>query len=142
MEEATTATNPIVNTSAYVANSTPKELFVRIQNESCYSITSFFVTTKNCPPTVYNFISANHDGANDDFYIDGLRNIFLNFKIEIYNRWGKLIWTGNQNTDNWDGTVKNGFEFTNAPDGTYFYLLFLNEMDYPEPLKGFLYLNH
>ncbi len=142
IEEATTATNPIVNTTAYIANSTPKKLFVRIQNENCYSITSFDLTTKNCPPTVYNFISANQDGANDDFYIDGLRNIFLNFKIEIYNRWGKLIWTGNQNTDNWDGTVKNGFEFTNAPDGTYFYLLFLNEMDYPEPLKGFLYLNH
>ncbi len=142
IEEAITATNPIGNTTVYVANSTPKELFVRIQNESCFSTTSFQLTTKNCPPMVYNFISANQDGSNDDFYIDGLRNIFLNFKIEIYNRWGKLIWTGNQNTENWDGSVKNGFEFTNAPDGTYFYLLFLNDRDYPEPLKGFLYLNH
>jgi len=76
------------------------------------------------------------------FFIDGLRNIFLNYRIEIYNRWGRLIWTGNQQTEDWNGYVKDGFETTKAPDGTYYYLLFLNDKDYPQPLNGFLYLNH
>jgi len=142
IENATNGVNPILNTTNYVAIATPKEIFIRIDNENCFSITSFLLTTRNCPPKVYNYISANNDTYNDNLTIDGLYDIFLDFKIEIYNRWGRLIWIGNQNTDKWTGQVKDGIGSENAPDGTYFYLLFLNDIDYPEPLKGFLYLNH
>lgn len=142
LEDATADINSILNTTNYQAMPTPKEIFVRIFNDNCFSITSFLLTTRNCPPTVYNFVSANTDTYNDTFFIGGLRNIFLDFKIEIYSRWGRLLWTGNQNTEDWDGYVKDGVGSKNAPDGTYFYLLFLNDIDYPEPLSGFLYLNH
>ena len=142
LENATTNVNPIPNPSNYVASATPKEIYVRVSNENCFSITSFVLTTRNCPPTVYNFVSANSDSYNDSFFIGGLRDIFLNFKLEIYSRWGRLLWTGNQNTEDWNGYVKDGVGSQNAPDGTYFYLLFLNDVDYPEPLRGFLYLNH
>ena len=142
LEDATADINSIINTTSYQAMLTPKEIFVRIFNENCSSITSFLLITRNCPPTVYNFVSANSDSYNDGFFIDGLRDIFLNFKVEIYSRWGRLLWTGNQNTEDWDGYVKDGVGSKNAPDGTYFYLLFLNDVDYPEPLRGFLYLNH
>ncbi len=142
LDQATNEISAISNTQHYVAYTTPKTIFVRIDNENCYSITSFLLTTKNCPPTVYNYISANNDSVNDHFAIDGLRDIFINYRIEIYNRWGKLVWTGNNNSEDWDGHVKDGFDISKAPDGTYFYLIFLNDKDYPEPLKGFLYLNH
>ena len=142
LENATDDVNPILNPSNYVAMITPKEIFVRVSNQNCFKITSFLLTTRNCPPTVYNFVSANNDTTNDNFYIGGLHDIFLNFKLEIYSRWGRLLWTGNQNTEDWDGYVKDGVGSKNAPDGTYFYLLFLNDIDYPEPLRGFLYLNH
>ena len=142
LENATADVNPILNPSSYVATTTPKEIFVRVFNQNCFSITSFLLTSRNCPPTVYNFVSDNNDATNDNFYIGGLRDIFLNFKLEIYSRWGRLIWTGNQNTEDWDGYVKDGVGRKNAPDGTYFYLLFLNDIDYPQPLQGFLYLNH
>lgn len=141
-EDAANAVNPILNTTNYVAVPTPKEIFVRVDNEHCFAVTSFLLKTRNCPPTVYNYISVNHDTHNDTFTIDGLRNIFLNFKIEIYNRWGRLVWTGNQDTADWNGHVGNGFYDDRATDGTYFYLLFLDDPDYPEPMKGFLYLNH
>lgn len=141
-EDALLGINPILNTSNFQVIPTPKEIFVRITNAHCSSVTSFLLKTRNCPPTVYNYVSANDDTYNDTFTIDGLRNIFLNFKLEIYNRWGRLVWVGNNNTENWNGFIKDGVGSTNAPDGTYFYLLFLNDMDYPEPLKGFLYLNH
>jgi gliding motility-associated-like protein len=140
-DNASNAVGTILDPYFYVAT-TPKEIFIRIDNENCFSITSFLLTTRNCPPTVYNYISANNDTYNDNLTIDGLYDIFLDFKIEIYNRWGRLIWIGNQNTDKWTGQVKDGIGSENAPDGTYFYLLFLNDIDYPEPLKGFLYLNH
>lgn len=134
--------NPIINTADYVAPTTPKEIFVRVGNEHCFSITSFMLTTKNCPPIVYNFVSANNDNFNDTFYIKGLRDIFLNFDLKIYNRWGTLVWTGNNNTPNWDGFANQGMIIGSpqVPDGTYYYVLNLNDPDYKEPLIGFLYL--
>lgn len=141
-ENATNSLNPILIPSNYVATTTPKEIFVRIENDHCFAITSFLLTTKNCPPTVYNFVSANNDTQNDIFFIAGLRDIFLNHKIEVYNRWGRQIWEGNQNTESWDGNVKDGVINKSAPDGTYFYFIHLNDPDYPKPLSGYLYLVH
>lgn len=137
---AIAAFNPILNTSSYEAQTTPKEIFVRIENENCFEISSFNLTTKNCPPTVYNAVSADGDGLNDVFYIDGLRDIFMNYKLEIYSRWGQHLWTGTNDKEDWDGTVPNGIGVEKAPAGTYFYILYLNDIDYPEALVGYLYI--
>lgn len=139
--DASAASNAIANTTNYIATSTPKEIFIRIENQNCYSISSFWLYTKNCPPTVYNYVSNNNDQANDTFFIDGLRNVFVNFELEIYNRWGKLIWTGNNNTPDWDGMTNKGLRVDNSavPEGTYYYILNLNDKDYPEPITGWLY---
>jgi gliding motility-associated-like protein len=134
--------NALNNTSNYEAITTPKALFVRIENQDCYSITSFNLFTKNCPPTIYNAVSANNDTKNDAFFIEGLRDIFVNFKLEIYNRWGKLLWTGDQNKPDWDGFVSEGIGNEKAPAGTYYYILYLNDADFPEPMKGYLYLTY
>jgi gliding motility-associated-like protein len=98
--------------------------------------------TENCPPTVYNFISANEDGWNDYFFVKGLRNIFLDFKIEIFNRWGKLIWTGSQQTEDWRGETTEPIEWngTISADGTYYYVIHLNDPNYRTPLQGYLYI--
>jgi hypothetical protein len=135
--------NSIVNTSNYIALNTPKTIFIRIENSAgCYSITSFELTTKNCPPVVYNFVSADNDGYNDTFHVEGLKDIFLNHKISIYNRWGKLVWTGNNNSNEWDGFANNGLlmDDNQIPSGTYYYVIELNDTDYKEPLTGYLYL--
>ncbi len=142
-EDAENKQNEITNTNTYEALTTPQTLYVRIENDfGCYSITSFNLITRNCPPTVYNAVSVNNDGYNDDFFIDGLRDIFTDFKLEIYNRWGKLLWTGNNNVPNWDGYVKDGIGGNKAPEGTYFYILYLNDENYPDPLTGYLYLTY
>lgn len=142
-ENAESGMNPIIGTSNYHATATPKEIFVRVDNGVCFSVTSFLLMTKNCPPTVYNYVSANEDGKNDSFFIDGLRNIFLNFQLSVYNRWGVLVWTGNNDSEDWKGLTTKGIRIdgNHAPDGTYFYVLDLNDPDYAEPLTGFLYLN-
>jgi gliding motility-associated-like protein len=136
------ATNVIWNTSNYTAESTPKSIFVKVDNGTCFSTTSFLLTTKNCPPTIYNFVSANNDTKNDNFYIEGLRNVFLNFNLSIYNRWGTLIWTGNNNLPDWEGYANKGvlINHSELPVGTYYYLLDLNDKDYPKPLAGYLFL--
>lgn len=140
IEDAFNQSNPIVNTTNYVANSTPKVIYIRLENENCYGFTSFLLTTKNCPPTVYNYVSGNFDGYNDGFFVEGLRDIFLNFEIKIYNRWGKWLWTGNHSKPDWDGYVENGVDEKYAPAGTYYYVIYLNDPDYNQPLVGYLYL--
>ena len=138
-QEAQNNTNSIVNTNHYEATTTPKTIWVRIENENgCYSITSFLLLTKNCPPIVYNAVSPNNDGLNDIFFIKGLRNIFLNFHLEVYNRWGRLLWTGNNNTPDWNGKAENSIDGERVPSGTYYYILHLNDPDYPDALTGYL----
>lgn len=132
--------NPITNSSNYEAITTPKEIFILIDN-GCFSITSFLLLTENCPPIVYNAVSPNNDTTNDTFFIDGLRDVFVNFELLIYNRWGKHLWTGNNNKPDWDGYIQDGVSSTIAPDGTYYYILYLNDPNYPEPLTGYLYIN-
>ena len=135
--------NPILNTTNYIALNTPKIIYIRLDNGGgCYSITSFVLTTKNCPPVVNNFVSPDNDGYNDTFHIEGLKDIFLNHKISIYNRWGKLVWTGNNNSNEWDGFANNGLliDDKQIPSGTYYYVIELNDAEYNEPLTGYLYL--
>ncbi|HEX9979240.1 MAG TPA: gliding motility-associated C-terminal domain-containing protein [Flavobacterium sp.] len=141
--DAENAANAIINTSSYHVQSTPATIFVRIEDGTCFSITSFDLLTKNCPPIIYNFVSANNDGVNDVFFIEGLRDIFLNFKLAVYNRWGAKIWEGDNNSADWNGRATKGYRIIGdeVPDGTYFYVLDLNDPDYENPFSGFLYLN-
>lgn len=142
LSDATLGINNIVNTTNYYSASLPKEIFVRIEDRNCFAITSFFLKLKNCPPIVYNAVSVNGDGMNDTFHIEGLRDVFVNFKLYVYNRWGKEVWQGDNSTPEWDGYIKDGIGSKQAPDGTYFYILYLNDPDYPDALNGYLYLNH
>lgn len=139
-EDANQNVNPIYNSHHYLSDLSPKELFVRVGDANCFTVTSFILQTYNCPPTVYNAVSANGDGLNDTFFIEGLRTIFLNFELYIYNRWGKLVWRGDQYTEDWNGLIKDGVGHELAPEGTYFYILKLNDPDNPNDLTGFVYL--
>lgn len=136
--------NPITISTDFLTTTSPQEIFIRITNDNCYSITSLLLETKNCPPKVYNLVTANNDGDNDTFYIEGLRDIFVNFKLEIYNRWGNLIWEGNNNTEDWNGFATKGPRIMGdkVSPGTYYYILNLNDPDYPKPLTGFIHLTN
>lgn len=134
-------TNAISNFSDYTAPTTPMTIFVKVDNGICYSETTFMLTTRNCPPTVYNYIAPN-GSQNESFFIDGLRDVFVNFKLSVYNRWGRLVWTGDNNAPNWDGYANNSavIDHKPLPSGTYFYALELNDPEYPQPLIGYVYL--
>lgn len=143
LADAENNSSPILNSQDYTAATTPKEIFIRIENENCFSTTSFLLDIKNCPPIIYNAFTPNNDYFNDYFQIDGLRDIFTNFKLFIYNRWGTLIWKGGQNTENWYGQATEGTIISGGnqvPDGTYYYVLELNDRDYPKPMTGWVYL--
>ena len=136
--------NPIVDYNDYEPNSSPKQIFIRLTNDHCYTIVPFFLQIKNCPPKIYNLVTANNDGANDTFFIEGLRNIFTDFKLEIFNRWGNLVWEGNNQTEDWNGYATKGPRVmgNKVTPGTYYYILHLNDADYPEALTGFIHLTN
>jgi gliding motility-associated-like protein len=142
-EDLLNNTNPIEDISNYTVSATPATIFVKVDNGNCFQVGTFMLKTIKCPPTIYTYVSANNDGVNDTFTIKGLRDVFFNFKLEIYNRWGKLVWTGNNSAPNWDGQAAEGYILDNSQiiDGTYFYSLQLNDADYPDPLSGYLFLN-
>lgn len=139
--DAQAAINPITNTSNFEALTTPKTIWVRIENtDDCIAFTSFLLKAINCQLIIHNAVSPNNDGLNETFYIAGLRNIYVNFKLEVYNRWGRLIWTGDNNKPDWNGKAEHAVGNEDAPGGTYYYILYLNDPNYPDPLTGYLVL--
>ena len=91
--------------------------------------------------TIYNEFSPNGDGVNETFVIDCLER-FPNNKLEVYNRWGNIVYSKNGYLNDWNGT-SNGRALINESDkipvGTYYYLLDLG--DGSEPRVGWLYIN-
>ncbi len=76
--------------------------------------------------------SPNNDGKNDLWIIDYLEQ-FPNHEVEIYNRWGDLLfYAKNYNNAPFDGKYKG----TNLPVGTYYYIIKLNNPGYPKPYSG------
>ncbi len=71
---------------------------------------------------VYSGISPNGDDKNDVLYIEGLANFPQN-KLTIYNRNGRIIFQQSPYDNNWKGTSRDG----DLPDGSYFYMLELND---------------
>jgi gliding motility-associated-like protein len=56
---------------------------------------------------VPNSITADEDGLNDLFKpVFALPDIIKTYEMEIYNRWGQLIYSTNSQYDGWDGTFK------------------------------------
>lgn len=141
--DANTDANRIYNTTEYNNTTDPEQIYVRVDNGECYTVTSFLLNTRKCPPTTYNYVTPNDDGYNDTFFVEGLRDIFYDFKMSIYNRWGNLVWTGDHNKEDWDGIAtveKVGTDNNTVPVGTYYFVLELNDPEYPEPIVGWVYV--
>jgi gliding motility-associated-like protein len=68
--------------------------------------------------------SPNGDGINDNFTFGGddIRDLTVN----IYDRSGKRVYTGNTNNCLWDGTLNDSQK---AETGTYFYDIFATAVD-------------
>lgn len=90
---------------------------------------------------VYNEFSPNGDGVNDYFKIDCISR-YPNNTLQVYNRWGNIVFQTRSYKNDWDGTP-NGRAMVQPEDqlpvGTYYYVLDLG--DGSEPRTDWLYLN-
>jgi len=73
----------------------------------------------------------NGDGVNEDWQIDRIED-FPDCVVEIYNRWGELLFRSIGYNQRWDGIYKN----KPLPVGTYYYVIELNHPKFPNPYTG------
>lgn len=114
---------------------------------NCYSdVLEVTASLSNCDVTPDFFIpdgfSPNGDTVNDTFRVPKIEFIYPDFSLEIYNRYGNLLFKGNRDKPEWDGRnsdYKIGIDGM-APNGVYFYVLHLNKGN-KKPIQGRLYLN-
>ncbi|MDB5230649.1 MAG: hypothetical protein JWN76_1454, partial [Chitinophagaceae bacterium] len=78
-----------------------------------------------------NAFSPNGDGVHDQWVIEGIQN-FNQATVEVYNRYGALVYKGNGQP--WDGTAQGKI----VSGGTYYYLIRLNNDLHREPFTGWV----
>ncbi len=115
-------------------------------NETVYTQTVHLA----CEIEIYNAISANGDGNNDEFVLKGI-NCYPGNTVEIFDRWGRLVYsTRNYNSI---GNVFKGYanakdvvsKGEKLPTGTYFYVVqydynFGNGASQPMKQSGYIHL--
>ncbi len=117
-----------------------------VSASGCESSTRLAVTvdlTKCEDILIPDGFSPNGDTVNDEFVIKDIEIAYPRFTLEIYNRYGNILYKGNINTPNWNGTttvggVKLGSNV--VPVGVYFYILEFND-GARNPKQGRLYLS-
>jgi len=120
-----TASNPTANPTT-----TTTYTVVVTSTQGCTASDSVMVTVR---PTIIfpDGISPNGDGANDTWIIDGI-DLFPNCNVEVYNRWGELLFQSPGYKENWDGTFKGKA----LPVGTYYYIIDLGDPLFPDAYTG------
>ncbi len=132
-------TEPLINGNTYYASLTI--------GGGCESSERLEVTvdlTSGCDELfIPDGFSPNNDGLNDEFYIKNIADLYPNFKLEIFNRYGNMVYTGGINTPNFTGK-SNQSTFIGKevlPSGVYFYILYYNDATNKQPVQGRLYLS-
>ncbi len=98
-------------------------------SSSCASpTTAFGIVSIDCPQLeIPNVFTPNNDGINDLFKVNLSGQALQNFNINIYDRWGILIFSSPSVNYKWDGRTTSGQKVVN---GTYFYIIDLNGKQY------------
>jgi len=119
-------------------------------NEDCdFDGTPNYLDSDPCSLMPQGF-TPNGDGINDTLIIPAAVNA-LNFTIEIYNRWGNIVYEYDRNgavsPEWWDGFSNGRWTLSESsekvPVGTYFYVLDFNDINGTrEPITGWIYVNY
>jgi gliding motility-associated-like protein/uncharacterized repeat protein (TIGR01451 family) len=76
---------------------------------------------------IYNIITPNGDGLNDNFVISCVKDA----DIEIYDRYGSIVYKNQNYTNDWNGVANQNGKIIGKgeklPNGTYFFVLRFND---------------
>ena len=138
-----TSNNGIEGTWSPAMNNTATTNYTFTPNPGqCAATSNIEIVISN----INNAFSPNGDGVNDIFIIPILFN-YLDFEIEVFNRWGTKVYYYNNNGSTspswWDGYATVGLlQGSSKPltVGTYYYIIHLNNK-VKEKITGWIYLN-
>ena len=101
----------------------------------CTAIGQATITSGTCEK-VRRVISPNGDSRNDQFIVACAQR--FNVRLEVFNRWGQLVYVAENYDNSWEGTDQAGEPL---PEDGYFYVLqFVNSEGQEEQIKGSLTL--
>ncbi|MDP5028442.1 MAG: gliding motility-associated C-terminal domain-containing protein, partial [Flavobacterium sp.] len=96
---------------------------------------------------IFNLVTPNGDGDNDVFVIRNIE-LYPNNSVEIYNRWGVLVYETKgygQNQKYFRGVSEGRVTINQASElsvGTYFYIVkYVNNQGDQKERSGYLYIN-
>lgn len=98
------------DTTTYILNMVDKHGCVNYDSVTVYVIPEI-------KPVFYTTFTPNGDGTNDFWYI-GNNDHFPDNKLQIYNRYGLLLFSKTSYANDWDGKYFS----SELPAGTYFYI--------------------
>ena len=134
--------NPVDNTFAYTSTNgqcTPDNFIYQITDATGLSDTAL-VDISCSSLIVYQGLSPNADGKNDTWTILNIE-AYPNNRVRLYNRWGNLIFDMKGYTNGIPAkSFKGDWEGVSLPDGTYFYVIELNDSVAKNPKAGFIEL--
>lgn len=124
-----------------------------VATDACGNETTYTQTIHlSCPMEVFNAVTPNGDGFNDELVLNGIE-CYPGNSVEIYNRWGVLVYETkeyNSNGNTFKGISEGRVNIkgdNKLPTGTYYYSIKYtfdlgNGVTYPTEQTGYLHLEN
>jgi gliding motility-associated-like protein len=107
---------------------------LQVSGQGCSASASVWMRVQ-LPVVIAKTVSPNSDGTNDNWKIENL-NHFPAAKVQVFNRYGQQLYTGDANSKPWDGC----YQGKKVAVGTYYYVIDLKNGR--KPLSGWLFIVH
>jgi gliding motility-associated-like protein len=123
------------STNAQINISSGGSYSVTVENTCGQAFASTIINEMDCDTScaflIPNAFTPNGDGTNDNWYIQCIE-LYPDNEVEIYNRWGQLVYKKSNYTGDWDGN----YQGSPLPDAAYFYIL---KIKFPPPIGERVY---
>lgn len=116
----------LINDATNCSSANPLAITVRLDACEQYDIIS------------YDGFSPTGNGINDSFKITNLKELYPNFKVEFFNRWGNKVYSQDASKPDWNGRLNGKGEL--VPAGVYYYIIYFNKNN-RQPIQKTLYIS-
>ena len=104
-------------------------------------VTLLPITHDECVCAINDGISDNDDNENENLDLCNLPEVFPNYKLEVFNRYGTIVFKGDNNTGLFEGESNVSPTIGDMlPSGIYFYVFNPNDGE-TAPFQGNVYLS-